>query len=369
MARSIIKAEQEIRKNLNTYEGDKYMSKGNGYEKPLTLTDIAKQSGVSVSTVSRVINGSDLIGKKTTEKVQKIIAKTNYIPNDIARGLKKKASGTIALTIPDILNPFYAELIQGIEEVINSYGYSLILCNSNMNFDKEMQFIHQMVEKRAEGIIFLSTHISNPDIILKLREKLGIVAIQTDIDGVDCVDAANYAGIEEAIQYLIDLGHRKIGFITSSLELRGNNSRYNAYKDTLLKNGIAFKDEYVTIGKYQLNEGYLMTKKLLELPDPPTAIQANNDNFAFGSILAIMERNLKIPEDISIIGFDNIKMAEISNPPLTTVSQPIYEMGCEAAELLIQNIAHGPKKINKKVVLPTKLVVRGSTAPPKALKF
>ncbi|HEY5586084.1 MAG TPA: LacI family DNA-binding transcriptional regulator [Ruminiclostridium sp.] len=337
----------------------------NDYKKQLTICDIASKAGVSISTVSRVINDSGLIGKKTTLKVQKIIEEMCYIPNEMARGLLRKASKTVGLIVPDLSNPFFVEFIKSVEEVVSRNGYILSLCNSNLNHDKEKQYIQQLAEKRADGIIFISTFVKNPEIILRLRDQIAIVAVQTEIEGIDCIETTDYLGIIEGVQHLIDLGHKKIGFIYWGPEVKATQNRYKAFEHALIKNGIEVKEEYIIAGGFTGESGYFMTKKLLELPDPPTAIQAGNDSFAFGAYLAIMESGLKIPDDISIVGFDNIMMANISNPPLTTVSQPIYTMGQEAAELLIQNISQGPKEVNKKIVLPTKLIVRGSTAPPK----
>lgn len=333
--------------------------------KQLTIADIAKKADVSISTVSRVINGSTMISKKTTRKIQKIIEETNYVPNEMARGLLKNTSKTIALIIPDILNPYFIELIQSVEDVVSSYGYSLTLCNSNLNHEKEKQFIQQMAEKRADGILIISTFVQDPEMILRLRSKMGIVAVQTEIEGVDCVDTTDDLGIMESIQHLVGLGHTKIGFIGTGLEVSATRNRYEAYKNALKANKIDFNDKYIVECDVKGNAAYIVTKKLLELPDPPTAIQTINDNFALGAFLAIAENGLKVPDDISVVGFDDIMMAKVSNPPLTTVSQPIYAMGQEAAELLIQNITQGPREVKKKIVLPTKLVIRGSTAPPK----
>lgn len=335
--------------------------------KLLTITDVAKNAGVSVSTVSRVINGSTLVGKKTKVKVQKIIDEMNYIPNEMARGLIKRTSRTAALIIPDISNPFFTELIHGVEDVLNAQGYSMILCNSNFDHKKEKAYIMEMAERRVNGLIIISVFMQDSDLINRLNKTaMRIVAIQTNIEGIDRVNTNDYKGMTEAIEHLIGLGHRKIAYLCMDTRVE---TRLNAYKDALKRHDIPFEKDYIVeydFGKgLKTNLGYSMTKKLLELPEPPTAIQALNDHIAFGAYMAVLEKGLEIPKDISIVGFDNVNMAKLLNPALTTVSQPIYELGEAGGELLIKSIINGPDHIQKEIVLPTQLIIRKSTDVPR----
>jgi LacI family transcriptional regulator len=330
----------------------------------ITVVDIAKKAGVSITTVSRVTNNSNLVGKKTRNKVQKVIAEMNYIPNQMARGLSARRSKTIALIIPDISNPFFPELIHGVEDVVNKQGYSMFLCNSNFNHEKEKSYINEMAERRVDGVIIISAFLQDKSLIKRLNETtMRIVTIQSQIEGIDCIKTTDYNGMTEAIEHLIGLGHRKIAFIC--IDLCGCKNRYSAYTDVLTRNGISVNEEYVVENckesSSKQNAGYLMTKRLLELTNPPTAIQTLNDYLAFGAYMAVVEKGLRIPEDISIVGYDDVTMARQVNPALTTVSQPAYAMGEAGGELLIKNISDGLNLICKEIVLPTKLIIRGST--------
>lgn len=339
--------------------------------KNITISDIAKKAGVSISTVSRVLNNSELVSKKTKIKVQKIMDELNYIPNEMARGLIKKNSKAIALIIPDILNPYYSELIKGVENVVNKQGYSMFLCNTNYNHNKEKAYILEMVERRVDGIIIISTFLQDQEFINNLKDRIKIVTIQTFIDGIDNISTNDEKGMTEALEHLIKLGHKKIAFIC--IDIRNCSNRYKAYKDTLEKNGIPFRKEYVkeyladnvNVDMFKDSIGYKMTKQLLELKDPPTAIQTLNDYLAYGAYIAIKEKNLRIPDDISVIGFDDIIVSKIIDPPLTTVQQPIYDMGETGGELLLSNIIEGPKTVRREIILPTKLIIRKSTASPR----
>lgn len=331
--------------------------------KVLTIKDIAKEAGVSICTISRVLNDSELVAKKTRKKVKKIIDDLNFIPNEMARGLLKRSSKSIALIIPDISNPFFSEMFYGIEDFVNKKGYSIFLCNTDYSHEKEKFYIKEMVGKGVDGIIIISTFFTDTELIESIMKNVRVVTVQTQILGIDGVITTDDQGTVEAIEYLIKLGHTKIAYVC--LDIDSCRGRYEAYIKTLKQHNIPVKPEYFVEGYLTGNLGYLGTNQLLNLPDPPTAIQVLNDYTAFGCYKAIMERGLKIPSDISVVGFDDISMAKLLNPALTTVSQPIYAMGESAADLLLKNIIDGPKEIRREVLLPTEFIVRDSAAPPK----
>lgn len=337
--------------------------KFNSKDQNITIKDIAQIADVSISTVSRVLNDSDLVGKKTKKRVQKIIQEYDFIPNNMARGLLKKTSKAIALIIPDISNPYFAELFHGVEDGVNPHGYSIFLCNSNYSHKKESDYIKEMAERRVDGLIIVSAYINDRGIIHNLNKKMRIVTVQTQIEGIDGVQTNVEQGTMDSIEYLIKLGHSKIAFIC--LDTKENDKRYKAYMRALEQNDISVRQEYIYEGHMRGNVGYEAAKYLLELPDPPTAVQTFNDYIAFGVYTATMEKGLKIPEDLSVVGFDDVAVGKLLNPPLTTVSQPIYTMGEVAADLLFKNIIDGPKPVPREVILPTKLQIRGSASHPK----
>lgn len=331
----------------------------------LTIGDIALKADVSKTTVSRVINNSNLVNKQTKRKVLKVIEELNFTPNAMARSLVKKTSKTIGFMIPDVLNPFYMELIQSIEEVISKYGFSMYLCVTNQDPEKEEYYINEMLERRTNGLLAMCTSISATEVLRKALQNIEMVSIQADIEGIDKVDTTGEQGTFEIIEHLIKLGHTKIAFIGYRFDIKTLNNRLMGYKKALEKYNIPLRDEYILEGSVLGNSGYYMAKKLLDLNDRPTAVHCFNEYLVMGAYLAIKEQGLKIPQDISLTGFDNLFVSRLMSPQLTTVSQPISAMGQIAGELLIKNILEGSKPVKQSIVLPTNLVIRGSTAPPK----
>ena len=334
--------------------------------KRVTIKQIAQLAGVSVSTVSRVINGSQLVDEETRQRVQAVIREQNYIPNRLAQGLVRQHSRTVALILPDIANPFFSDIIHGVEDALVPRGYSMYLCNSNFNHDRESQFLEEMAERQAEGAIIISAFLQNVPQIQRLNQStMRIVGIHTQIEGIDRVNTTDYQGMSSATAHLLELGHRRIAFLC--IDLRGCRPRYKAYCDQLEKNGVEVDPAYVREGireAYTPNPGYLLTKALLELPKPPTAIQTLNDHLAYGAYKAIFEKGLRVPEDISVVGYDDLPLSQLLQPPLTSVHQPAYEMGEAGAELLLKDLGQGERRGPcREVLFDTRLVVRGSTGP------
>ncbi|MGI6777218.1 MAG: LacI family DNA-binding transcriptional regulator [Acetivibrionales bacterium] len=334
-------------------------------KKKLNINDIAKAAGVSISTVSRVINNSGLVNKNTRKKVQRIIDELNFTPNAIARSLVKKTSKTIGLMIPDITNSYFIEFIKSVEDVMSKHKYFMLLCNTNQESKKEEYYINEMLERRTDGLMIISTSITNKELLDKAKKSMHIVSIQADIDGVDRIDTTDEQGTSSVIEHLIELGHRKIAFIGLKYDISVLRNRFLGYKRTLEKHGIPIRDDYIIKTESFVNPGYSATLKLLGLEDRPTAIHCLNDSVAIGAYTALTENNIRVPEDISISGFDNTITSKLITPRLTTVAQPITTMGEIAAKLLIQNITEGSHPVKQSILLPTKLIIRDSTAAPK----
>lgn len=329
-------------------------------EKRLTINDIARLAGVSASTVSRVINGGENVSKKTRGKVQRIIQSVDYIPNDVARGLATSSNNTIGLLIPYIMNSYYSELIQSIEQTVRAKGFSLILCITNDDKAREGDYINDMIRRQVRGLLILSTRIDSEALVQRMKKNLAVVAVDADIPRVDCIRVESEAGTYAVVRHLIENGHRKIGFVGYQFELNSLQDRLCGYKRALLENGLEVREDYIVEGEQTSNCGYHMAKKLLSLKDPPTAIQCMNEYCATGVYMGLMERGLRIPEDISVSAFDGLETSKLLVPRLTTAAMPIADMGESAANLLIQNIEAGESVAQKEYLFPAKLFVGGS---------
>ncbi len=338
----------------------------------MTIVQIAEMAGVSVSTVSRVLNHKGNVDADTCARVEQIIFEQGYAPNRLAQGLVRQRSKTIALIVPDISNPFFADIIHGVEDVCTPLGYSMYLCNSNFDHDRESHFLVEMAERQAEGALLISAFLQNQELIHQLnRNSMSIVCIQTQIEGIDCVNTDDYAGLCHSIQRLIDLGHRRIAFLC--MDKRGCRMRFQAYCDTLKKNGIPIVPEYIRESvetNHSENPGYSMARAVLSLPCPPTAIQSLNDHLAFGVYRATQELHLRIPQDLSVVGYDDLPISSLLRPALTTIHQPAYSMGEAGCELLIKNISskrNAAPRERREVLFATRYMERDSTAPPREL--
>lgn len=329
----------------------------------ITIDEIAKLAGVSKTTVSRVLNNKPDVKPETREIIMSLISKYDFQPNAFAKAISLKKSQTIGLIIPyeaDYIfsNPFYAEVMRGISTEIDKHGYYLLLC-----YTHEDNYIDIYKQKRVDGYILMSPGRYHKDIVKLLKEVNAPFVATAKVPGernVLYVDVNNYLGAVLAVEYLISLGHKRIGFIINGPQiLASSQERLKGYRTILSKHGIEYDKEIVKIGDTSVKSGYTAMKQLLELGDSLTAVFVANDMMAIGAIKAIKEEGKNIPNDISVIGFDDIPLAEVIDPPLTTVRQPAFEKGEKAAKLLIKMIEQ--KEKIKSEVLRVELIVRNST--------
>ncbi|MEQ2129025.1 LacI family DNA-binding transcriptional regulator [Caldanaerobacter subterraneus KAk] len=331
----------------------------------VTIKDIARLANVSVTTVSRVINNKpEGVSEETRQKILKLVKELGYQPNAIARGLVTKKTKTIGLIIPDISNPFFPDIARGVEDSAHIYGYNVFLCNTDDNLEKESEYIRALKEKYVDGIIFTSSVPSDYQHIMELvRDGVPIVMMDRRMESEEIygVFIDNYEGGYLATKHLIDLGHRKIGCITGPLKVKNARERLEGYKRALLDNGIEVDERLIFEGDYKINSGIIGTEKLLNDNKDITAIFACNDLMAYGAYKTIRSYGYKIPDDISVVGFDDILLSQIMEPQLTTIRQPAYDMGLTAARMLIKLIEG--KKVSKKIIIfKPQLVIRQSTA-------
>nr|MBC7243957.1 LacI family DNA-binding transcriptional regulator [Chloroflexota bacterium] len=330
-----------------------------------TMKDVAQAAGVSVTTVSHVINETRHVSEELRERVLKAMEELNYHPNSLARSLRQGISHTIGLIVPDNSNPFFADVARVIETRGFEAGYSTILCNSDGQLEKELAYVNVLLAKQVDGVIFIAASSQSEHITLLTEEKVPVVIADRQMPNaqVDVVLVDNYHGGYLATEYLISLGHHRIGCITGPSDTTPSADRVCGYKDALTVAGLPIDEDLIVRGDFRYASGISGAQKLLSLEKPPTAIFACNDVMAMAAMAAIREKALAIPDDISVIGFDDIPQASFTFPPLTTIAQPIQDIGRIATDLLIERMSASASCSSRKVILDVKLVVRGSCAP------
>ncbi|MGO0061654.1 LacI family DNA-binding transcriptional regulator [Brevibacillus fluminis] len=326
-----------------------------------TIKDVAKRAGVSVATVSRVLNKNGYVNQETELRVLAAIDELEYQPNLVARTLANKRSGTIALILPDITNPFFPELARAIEDVARSHQYTVILCNSDDQFAREISYVELLAQRYIEGIIFASNTLSTEDIMRLKNQKLPMVVLDRALDYGYCnvVRCNNYLGAKMAVDHLLSIGCQKIAhisgaapFITAMERLRGYEDRIRTYE--------WFSPDLTEPGHFTLEGGRQATLELLRRHPDLDGIFAGNDLMAIGALKALRQLGIEVPKQVSICGFDGIALTEITEPELTTVAQPIYEMGATAAKLLFAEI-QGTLENKQVYELDVSLIQRAST--------
>lgn len=326
-----------------------------------TISDVAAKAGVSVATVSRVINGSSKVSPETLIKVKQAIAELNYRPNLLGRALRKTKSERVLVLLPNIANPFYAEIVKGIEDVANKNGYSIMLCNTDSNLEREKKYIKMLKSHLADGAILMAsemtceelTELSHEIPIVQCCEyKVGIPITHVSID--------NEMAAYKAVNHLIGLGHKKIAFIGAKNQFLSSSLRKDGYIRALNEAGIDFDPAYCGYGDYSYKSGFRIMKQLLSLETRPTAVFCISDLMAVGAIRSAMEEELRVPEDLAVCGFDNIYFSRMFKPTLTTVSQPMHDLGCTAMEALI-NIIEEKSTEPMHYFMEHELIIREST--------
>lgn len=322
-----------------------------------TIRDVAELAHVSVATVSRVINEKGYVNESTKEKVKQAVDQLSYKPNEVARTLYKGRSQMIALFVPDIMNPFFPELARAVEDIANQNGYTFVLCNTDDDPDKINTYTAGMQQKSVDGMIIVSSVLTTDSF-----KNVNVPVIALDrifTSDLSAVTADNYQAGIQAAQYLMELGCQCIAHISGQESASNTMDRQQGYLD-MVQHKKWFLSDYVVSGKYNLQESKEVTCQLLTAHPEIDGIFAANDLMGLGAIKAAESLGIQVPDDLSIIGFDGIKMGEIATPSLTTIQQPIYKMGAAAAEMLIQEINDHtlPKKIKQ---LPVQLVERQST--------
>ncbi|WP_027084187.1 catabolite control protein A [Cohnella panacarvi] len=333
----------------------------------VTIYDVAREAGVSMATVSRVVNNNPNVKPQTRKKVYEAIERLGYRPNAVARGLASKKTTTVGVVIPDIANALFAEVARGIEDIANMYHYNIILCNSDKRKDKEIRVINTLLEKQVDGLLFMGGAVTDDHVQAFQTSNVPIVlCATTDEKGViPSVDIDHEAAAFDAVNRLIADGHRSIAMISGTLQDPANGyARFQGYKRALEQAGIAYREDYVRVGNYRYESGIDATTYFLGLSDCPTAIFAATDEMAIGAIHCIQDSGLSVPNDVSVISVDNSRISSMVRPLLTTVAQPMYDIGAVSMRLLTKLMKKETVE-TAKVTLPHELIVRRSVAGPK----
>jgi LacI family transcriptional regulator len=334
----------------------------------VTIRDVARHAGVSVATVSHVINQKRYVTPELHERVFRAIQVLNYRPNKLARALSRKAVPLLALVVPDISNPYWSAVARAVQDFTDSHDYSVIVCSSDGLPEREARFLRSL-SGWVSGLILHPYHLTSEYVGYLSDDQVPVVILgdfatsEKQPAHWDHVTSSNLEGARLAVQHLIQLGHRRIGYITGAEGTPSSLRRLAGYQNALEQAGLPLLDELIVAGDYTQPGGRRAMASLLELTEPPTGVFCANDLSAFGALEAAHLRGYRVPTDISIVGFDDIDEAASTSPPLTTVSQPPRLVGRITAETLIERLTGRTETAHRRI--PGSLVIRQSTAPPR----
>jgi DNA-binding LacI/PurR family transcriptional regulator len=334
-----------------------------------TMADVAREARVSVATVSRLLNNQDTVSPETAQRVFAAIEKLSYEPNLLARNLRKNESRVILILSPNVTNPYYAHILSGIGDAAAELGYSALIFNTGDERAREIEGLEMLEKRRADGAILMSSDV-NCDWLLTYANRFPLVQCSEYGPEVDIphVSIDNYQATQESMEYLLELGHRRIAMISSENDYISTALRMQGYRDTLTQHHMMVHQDYIRCAShdYSFKSGKSKAKELMALDPHPTAIFCISDTLALGAITAIKELGLRVPEDVTVIGFDDVEHTTMFHPYITTVAQPCYELGRRSAQLLYAQMSQA-KEMSRQLILEHRLIVRESSAPPPTL--
>lgn len=333
---------------------------------PVTIAEVAKLAGVSKSTVSRYLNGLyDHMGKDTKDRIGQVIAELDYRPNALARSLKQKRTHTVGAIVANILNPFSTSIIRGIEDTLQEAGFNLILCNADDDPAKERDYVNMLVDKQIDGLIINTTGCNN-ELIAQVNQNTPVVLIDRKVSdiGIDTVTVDSAKGVSQAIAHMVGLGHRSIAMFTLPYDhVSPRLERVQAYQAALAAHGLPFRDEWLVQTSIEDADVLSKLQALLAAAAPaakPTGIFCANNMITMSVVKTIKKMGLSIPTEIAVLGFDDWDWAQLIDPPVTVVAQPVYDMGNKAAALLIKRLGGRPYKKPLTILFEPQLVKRKS---------
>jgi LacI family transcriptional regulator len=331
------------------------------------IRDVAKLAGVAPITVSRCINKSGYCSPDTRARVEAAVAELGFVPNRLASGLRSKRTNTLALVLTDITNPFFTTIARGVEDTASEAGYTVVFCNTDESLPKEKMYLQMLLEKRVDGILLVPALSERESVAFIKKQNIPIVVLDRRVPNLktDVVRCDSEGGAYQLTQLLISLGHREIAVLNGPSRVSTADDRLQGYRKALLEAGIASSVEREFHGMFQQESGFEMTHQAMAQIPRPTALFAANNFIAFGALKALREMGLRVPEDVAVVGFDDLPAALVTFPFLTVAAQPAYEMGTTATEILLKKLDGGTAERCREVVLPAEIVVRESSGLPR----
>lgn len=330
-----------------------------------TIRDVARRAGVAPITVSRVLNNSGYVRAETRARVERAAAELQFVPNMLAHSLRSNRTNTLALVVTDITNPFWTTVARGVEDVASSHHFNVIFCNTDENEAKQGQYISMLLRRRVDGVLLVPATSAGEPVRALLQQQVKVVVMDRRVTGVevDTVRGTSAEGAEQLVSHLLQRGHGRIACLAGPEVLSVSRERVAGYQAALSRAGVAVDPALIFYGHFTVESGYAMARSVLALQPRPTAIFAGNNFIVLGVLRALREAGVRVPEEMSLVVFDDLPESYAYEPFLTVAAQPAYAMGAEAAKLLLRRIEEPEVQGAEEIVLPTTLIVRASTAP------
>jgi LacI family transcriptional regulator, galactose operon repressor len=331
-----------------------------------TIRDVARRAGVSTMTVSRVINSSGYASRGTRARVERAVEELGYVPNALARHLRSKSTRTVALVLSDLTNPFFTTIARGVEDVAAANDFALMFCNTDESESGEIDYLRMLIQRQIDGVLLVPSSSSGASLRMLRAHRVPVVVLDRHVQSprVDEVRSDSEAGAFQLVRHLIELGHRRIAMLSGGRNISTSADRVSGYRRALTEASIPYDERLVRYEGFGVEGGLRMARDLLKVSPRPTAFFGANNFIAFGAIRALREADLRVPDDMSLVAFDDLPEDWIVDPFLTVVEQRAYEMGKQAAKLMLERLAGEGRPKRRSIILPVDFIVRRSTAPP-----
>jgi LacI family transcriptional regulator len=328
-----------------------------------TIREVANLAGVAPITASRVINDSGYASEDVRKRVKQAAEQLNYVPNFLAKSLKSKRTQTLALVITDITNPFWTTVARGVEDAASKKGYNVIFCNTDESANKQSGYLKTLIQKQVDGILLVPAQSEDNPIEFLRQQNVQVVMLDRKLPNVqvDVVRCDSQGGAYQLVKLLIRLGHRRIAFLSGPIGVSSAEDRMAGYNLALREAGLEINGQLVFSGEYSVDSGYQRTKRLLSMSPRPTAMFASNNFIAIGALKALRDEHVVVPDEMSVVGFDDLPLSIVVDPFLTVADQPAYEMGRLATQRLLEHLDGEVVDKVQEILLPVSIIERKST--------